>query len=68
MKYVIALAMVGLGLGIEANGSQTMEIALGLCFFFGAVHLVRPAVSGLSALSHAVFPAKHTVSVKRVRR
>lgn len=68
MKYVIAIALVSLGLGVDPNGNQNMEIALGLCFFFGAINLARPSVAALSAISHAVFPAKQSSRMKRVRR
>lgn len=58
MKMVISLLLVSVGLGLETNGSENMEIALGLCFFFGAINLVMPSVSLLSTLSHRVFHRK----------
>lgn len=58
MKTAISIMLVCLGLGIDSNGSQNADIALSLCFFFGAINLVMPAVSALSAISSAVTPKK----------
>lgn len=67
MKTIISLVLVCFGLGMDANGSQNMEIALSLCFFFGAINLVMPAVHGLQLVSHAVLPKK-ALSAKRSHR
>lgn len=58
MKTVISLMLVCLGLGLDSNGSQNADIALSLCFFFGAINLVKPAVSAISSLGHAALPKK----------
>lgn len=58
MKTVISIVLVCLGLGVDPNGSQNADIALSLCFFFGAINLVKPAVSALGVVSNAVVPKK----------
>lgn len=70
MKHIIALALVCLGLGVDANGNQNLDVALSLCFFFGSIYLARPAANALLSISAAVFPAKQAagLKVKRSRR
>lgn len=68
MKYVTALALVCLGLGVDANGNQNLDIALSLCFFFGSIFLARPAATALLSISSAAFPAKVAAGLKRTRR
>lgn len=58
MKTVISLMLVSIGLGLDANGSENAEIALGLCFFFGAINLAMPLTSFFSTLSHSIFHKK----------
>lgn len=66
MKNVIALLMVCAGLGIDSNGNQNLEIALGLCFFFGAINLAMPATHLLMAVSNIFFkPSRKTARSSR---
>lgn len=59
MKYLIALALIVAGLAIEPNGSQNAEIALGMCFFFGAINLVKPTLSTAHMVASILFPRKN---------
>lgn len=67
MKSAIALILFCTGLGIDSNGSQNAEIALGLCFFFGAINLARPAISTAHAISGHLFSSKNTTETKTLR-
>lgn len=68
MKQAIALLAVCLGLGMESNGNQNLDIALSLSFFFGSIYLARPAATVLLSISAAVFPAKKPAAMKRTLR
>ena len=63
---VIALILVSMGAGVDAEDTSYLAVAMSLCLFFGSVMLARPAISMLSLAAAKYMPVKATP--KRARR